>query len=110
MKNGIGLYIRSFSTPLASLVQSTTRWPRLSRRVKDSPHPKSFSPGESEKTAATLLEKSDERRMKENGRAGTSVFEKSLVCCVCVSSRPAASRSSTCQGCSVMVTDPAGPV
>ena len=83
MKNGIGLYIRSFSTPLASLVQRTTRWPRLSRRVKDSPQPKSFSPGESEKTAATLREKSDERRMKENGQGGHQGVREVLACAGC---------------------------
>src|SRR6476646_10446066 len=106
----MGLYILSFSTPLASLLQRTTRCPRLSRRVKDSPHPKSFSPGERENTAATLREKSDERRMNEKGRAGTSVFEKSLLCWVWVRTRPAASRSSTCHGCSVMVREPAALV
>src|ERR1035441_4420608 len=69
MKNGIGLYMRPVSTPLASLVQSTTFWPRLSSRVKLSPQPKIFSPGDSEKTAAMLREESDVRRMKEIGRA-----------------------------------------
>ena len=104
------MYIRSFSTPLASLLQSTTRWPRLSRRVNDSPQPKSFSPGERENTAATLREKSEERRMNEKGSAGTSVFEKSLECWVWVRTRPAASRSSTCQGLSLMVSEPAALV
>src|ERR1035441_1984465 len=47
MKKGIGLYIRPVSTPLASLVQRTTFWPRLSRRVKLSPQPNRFSPGAS---------------------------------------------------------------
>ena len=56
MKNGMGLYMRPLWTPLASLVHSTTFWPRLSRRVKDSPQPNSFSPGASENTAATLRE------------------------------------------------------
>ena len=70
----MGLYIRSPSTPLASLAHNTTRWPRLSSRVKDSPVPKSFSPGASANTAATLREKSEERRMNDRGRAGTSVL------------------------------------
>src|ERR1019366_9388490 len=67
MKNGIGLYMRPVSTPLASLVHRTTFWPRLSSRVKLSPQPNSFSPGASENTAATLREQSDVRRMKQNG-------------------------------------------
>ena len=56
MKNGMGLYMRPVSTPLASLAQRTTFWPRLSSRVKDSPQPNNFSPGASENTAATLRE------------------------------------------------------
>src|SRR5260370_33639076 len=98
----MGLYMRSFSTPLASLLQRTTRCPRLSRRVKDSPQPKSFSPGESENTAATLREKSEERRMKEKGRAGTRGFEESLLGWGWVGARPAASRNSHGQGSPVL--------
>ena len=45
MRKGIGLYIRSLSAPLASCTESTSRCPRLSRRVKDSPPPNSFSVG-----------------------------------------------------------------
>src|ERR1039457_414605 len=45
-KKGIGLYMRPVSTPLASLAQSTTFWPRLSSWVKLSPQPNSFSPGD----------------------------------------------------------------
>src|SRR5271157_123362 len=56
MKNGMGLYMRPVSTPLASLAHRTSFWPRLSRRVKLSPQPNSFSPGASEKTAAKLRE------------------------------------------------------
>ena len=41
----MGLYMPGVCTPCASHVQSTTFCPRLSSRVNDSPHPKSFSPG-----------------------------------------------------------------
>src|SRR5262249_30761785 len=63
-------------------------------------------PGESEKTAATLRVKSEERRTNEKGRKGKIVFEKSELCCVRVSSLPPASRSSMCHGFSVRVTEP----
>ncbi len=56
MKNGMGLYMLRFWTPFASVVQSTTFWPRLSNPVNDSPQPKIFSPGESLNTALTLRE------------------------------------------------------
>ena len=66
--------MRSVCTPFASFVHSTSFWPRLSSRVNDSPVPKSFSPGSREKTAATLREKSELRRTKEKGSAGTRVL------------------------------------
>ena len=51
IKKGMGLYKPWFSMPLASSVQSTIFWPRLSSAVKDSPHPNIFSSGARVKAA-----------------------------------------------------------
>src|ERR687886_2492486 len=67
MKNGIGLYISGVWVLYASYVHKTSFCPRLSRRVKDSPQPKSFSPTESEKLAAVCRRRLEAVRTNEKG-------------------------------------------
>ena len=81
-------------------------WPRLSRRVNDSPQPKIFSSGARRKLAAMLWPRSRARRTKENG-VGAEKVSGSLSVWVCVSSLPAASKKRICQGSFTISTRPA---
>src|ERR1700754_5090539 len=58
---------------MPSRVETTTRCPRLLKRVKDSPQPKSFSSCWSSKVAAMRRERSLARRTKENGTGAKNV-------------------------------------
>src|SRR5258706_7029474 len=71
--------------------------PRLFRPVKDSPHPKIFSSCDNRKLAARLRPRSLARRTNEQG-TGCANDLISFWFWVRVSSLPALSRNSICQG------------
>ncbi len=74
-------------------------WPRLFRRVKDSPQPKSFSSGDKEKLAAIRRCRLEGVRINEKGVGIelTTAIE-SDICWVLVSNLPEASLNSKCHG------------
>src|SRR5919112_5559439 len=107
MKNGIGLYMSGVWALCASLVHNGSFWPRLLRRVKDSPQPKSISSGCSEKLAAILRVRSEAVRTNEKG-VGSEFMRHRLSrrCWVLVSRSPEASRNIMCQGSRSTTSEP----